>query len=129
MTSPVGPSLFNFWFSFGGGGALGPTLNGRFQLLFLWGVLPIPPLLAAAELGEIFVFLTVGVVETSLPKANSGFRPFRFAAVSPKDFCSNSSRTLANIVPFLRKVSSGIIAPTLVRTPSPFLPKWQIPVV
>ena len=70
----------------GGGGTWDSTLIGHLLLLSMWGVLAIPSLLAATELGDIFVFLTVGLVETSLPKANSGFLPFRFADVSPKGF-------------------------------------------
>ena len=131
-----------------------PTLSGRLLSLFVWDVLAIPSVLAAAELGNIFVFLSVGLAETSLPKANSGFLPFLFTAVSsptgrgqasrgpltgppeshslplggPKNFRSDSYCTLANFILFLSNVSSGTLAPTMVRR-SPFLPNVQISVV
>ena len=131
-----------------------PTLSGRLLSLFVWDVLTIPSVLAAAELGNIIFPLTGGLADTSLPKANSGFLPFLFAAVSPpagrgrasrgpltgppeshylplggpKMFRSDYSRTLANFLPFLSNVSSGTLAPTRVRR-SPFLPNVQVPVV
>ena len=69
MTSPVGPSLFDFWFGlWGGGAAVCSTLNGR-SSVDTRGVLANSPLLAAAERGGRVDPSSVGVfvLSPSLP--------------------------------------------------------------